>query len=44
MDQAPEYAALIRQVPPAILLKADSNRPEKRTEAGSSEWARQVPE
>ena len=42
--QAPEYAVSMRQVPPAILLKADSNSPGKRAEAGSSEWARQVPE
>jgi hypothetical protein len=44
MDQPPEYAVPIRQVPLAILLKAKSNKSEKRADAGSPDWVRQAPE
>jgi len=44
MDQPPEYAVPIRQVPLAIFLKANSNKSANRADAGSPGWARQVPE
>ncbi len=44
MDQPPEYAVPIRQVPPATLLKANSNKSANRADTGSPGWARQVPE